>query len=350
MFSFIRLYGVEEESVFELHVTRNGSIPLRILMQGLFSGVAFGLAFGMLDILLDQRILKQTAYGLVILIRTFSHIVLTLIIIFHSILISHIFFDGKVENTFMDLFRESMFSKTAVVLLIYTGVVSIIFNLIRQINNMFGPGILYNIISGKYHRPKEESRIFMFLDLKSSTTYAERLGHILYSELIQDCFYDLTDTLHKHNVEVYQYVGDEAVLTWKVEEGLENANCLRAFFSFEQSIQKRAEYYFNKYDLVPAFKAGMNIGLVMVAEVGVIKKEIAYHSDVLNTAARIQGCCNQYGRYLLISQDLHRHVEKFDGFIFEEIGKVQLKGKKQEVVIFSVDNKTEIEHPYEFSE
>ncbi|MEZ4773388.1 MAG: adenylate/guanylate cyclase domain-containing protein [Bacteroidia bacterium] len=340
---------MEEEAIFELHISKRG-IPMRILLQGLFTGVAFGLSFGLLDILLDKKILKETAYWLVILIRTFFHIVLTLLIILHSILVTHLMFDGGLDTTFIGLLQESMLSKTAIVLLIYTGVVSIIFNLIRQINAMFGPGILYNIISGKYHRPKEESRIFMFLDLKSSTTYAERLGHILYSELIQDCFYDLTDTIHKHNVEVYQYVGDEAVLTWTVEDGLKNANCLRAFFSFEKSIQSRAEYYFNKYDLVPAFKAGVNIGLVMVAEVGVIKKEIAYHSDVLNTAARIQGCCNLYGKYLLISEHLYNHIHNLSQFQFEEIGKVQLKGKKEEVIIFSVDQISSIEHPYEFSE
>ncbi|MDX2247109.1 MAG: adenylate/guanylate cyclase domain-containing protein [Bacteroidia bacterium] len=349
MFSFIRLYGVEEEAVFELHISYR-NVLMRILLQGLFTGTAFGLAFGLLDILLDKKILRETAYGLVILIRTLAHIILTLVIILHSILITHLLFDGGLDETFVELLRESMLSKTAIVLLVYTGVVSILFNLIRQINAMFGPGILYNIISGKYHHPKEESRIFMFLDLKSSTTYAERLGHILYSELIQDCFYDLTDTIHKHNVEVYQYVGDEAVLTWKVEEGLKNANCLRAFFSFEKSIQRRADYYFNKYDLVPAFKAGVNIGLVMVAEVGVIKKEIAYHSDVLNTAARIQGCCNLYGKYLLISEFLHHHIGNHPDFLFEEIGKVQLKGKQQEVIIFSVDQKSIIEHAYEFSE
>lgn len=345
----IRLYGVEEETIYEISVSTLGVIE-RVLIQGIVIGLAFGLVFSFLDIIMDKRIMRETPYGIVILIRTIVHILFTLIIIFLSILVSHLFFEGKFDETFVDLIKESMMTKTALVLILYTGIVSVIFNLIRQMSGMFGPGILYNIIIGKYHQPQEEARIFMFLDLKSSTTYAERLGHVLYSELIQDCFYDLTDTIHRHNVEIYQYVGDEAVLTWKVKDGLEDMNCLKAFFSFEKTIQAKADYYFNKYDLVPAFKAGVNMGLVMVAEVGVIKKEIAYHSDVLNTAARIQGVCNDLGKYLLISESLYKYVKDAGEFQMEKIGAVQLKGKQREVIIYSVENQEAIEHPYEFSE
>jgi adenylate cyclase len=41
----------------------------------------------------------------------------------------------------------------------------------------------------------------------------------------------------------------------------------------------------------------------------VIKKEIAYHSDVLNTAARIQGQCNPMGKTLLISERLKDSIQ-----------------------------------------
>lgn len=217
-------------------------------------------------------------------------------------------------------------------------------------NRMYGPGILYKLIIGKYHHPQEEERIFMFLDLKSSTTYAERLGHVLYSELIQDCFLDLTHAIEEHDVEVYQYVGDEAVLTWKMEDGLKDSNCIKTFFTFDETIQRRANYYFNKYDLVPAFKAGVNLGLVMVAEVGVVKKEIAYHSDVLNTAARVQGRCNEFDKQILITEALKVRLKKVDEFIVEHVGDLSLKGKEEIISIFSVSEKELIERGYEFSE
>lgn len=322
-----------------------------ICLQSLVLGIAFGLIFALLDMALDREILRRASYWVIILVRTIAHILATFVIIATTLLITHSLFGGDFDIIqYKDIWRESILSKTAIVLMIYTGVVSIIFNLLKQINSMFGPGILYNIISGRYHSPKEEERIFMFLDLKSSTTYAERLGHVLYSELIQDCFFDLTEAVNKHDAEIYQYVGDEAVLTWKISNGLSKGNCVEAFFRFEASIQRRADYYFNKYDLVPAFKAGMNMGMVMVAEVGVIKKEIAYHSDVLNTAARIQGKCNEYGKRLLITAQMKQYLEGLPGYEIDEVGTVSLKGKKTKITIFSLDKEELIEHPYEFSE
>jgi len=349
LFSLVRLYGVEEELVYTRGAASR-SIWQLILIQGLVAGTAFGIIFGLMERALKHKVFRKTSYAVIILIRLVGHLIFTLLISSLLFLISAKM-SGQYEIDDVGKFiLSSSFSKTAPVIIAYTAFVSILFGLIRQTDAMVGSGMLRKLLVGKYHHPKEEERIFMFLDLKSSTTYAERLGHILYSELIQDCFYDLTDALQEHEVEVYQYVGDEAVLTWHIPQGLKNGNCLGAFFTFEQTIQARADYYFNKYDLVPVFKAGGNMGLVMTAEVGVVKKEIAYHSDVLNTAARIQSCCNPLGHRLLISEYLYNQLPMLPDYKFEEVGAVSLKGKTQKVNIFSVEPTTPLEHKFEFSE
>ena len=189
---------------------------------------------------------------------------------------------------------------------------------------------------GKYHNPRVESRIFMFLDMKDSTTHAENLGHIRFSSLIQDSLNDLTSAIIEHKVEVYQYVGDEAVLTWNMKNGFENANCLQVYYTFKQTLESRREYYEHAYGFVPFFKAGVHLGEVTVSEVGIIKREIAYHSDVLNTAARIQGKCNEFEAELLISDTLKVEMENNRYFSFEHIGGISLKGKQRLVNIFKV--------------
>ncbi|MEL6670597.1 MAG: adenylate/guanylate cyclase domain-containing protein [Bacteroidota bacterium] len=347
LFALVRLYGVEEEGIYQMVGTQKES-NFHILSLGLGMGGILGLIFGFLDSY--KPLLRKISYAWIVLIRTVVHISITLLMVIGYIVWFHSFEAGNLDKNWLQILQESPYQKTALVFVIYTGVVSMLFNLFRQISSMFGPGIMYKLIIGKYHRPKEEERIFMFLDLRSSTTYAERLGHILYSELIQDCFSDLTAAIDQHQVEIYQYVGDEAVLTWPISDGLKDLNCIEAFFTFDQSIQSRAKYYFNKYDLVPAFKAGVNLGLVMVAEVGIVKKEIAYHSDVLNTAARIQGKCNEYGKGLLISEAMSLRIPPQHNYILEEVGTVSLKGKEQLITIFSVEKKEKLEHQYEFSE
>ena len=197
--------------------------------------------------------------------------------------------------------------------------------------------MLINFLLGKYHRPKEDKRIFMFMDLKSSTAYAEKLGHIKYSQLLQDCFFDLTDIVLAYEAKIYQYVGDEVVLSWDLDEGINHENCLKTFFEYDHLLKNKGEYYKNKYGFIPEFKAGLNLGSVTVAEVGEIKKELAYHGDVLNTASRIQSKCNIFNKKLLISEQVKSSFQNIGSFSFEFLGDTPLKGKENPVNIYSVN-------------
>ena len=90
---------------------------------------------------------------------------------------------------------------------------------------------------------------------------------------------------------------------------------------------------------MPEFKAGVNFGLVTVAEVGEIKREIAFHGDVLNTAARIQWLCNLLDSRFLISEDFKNIINGVNSFSINYNGNIQLKGKKSDVKLYSAEEK-----------
>ena len=90
-----------------------------------------------------------------------------------------------------------------------------------------------------------------------------------------------------------------------------------------------------KYGCQPFFKAGMHSGMVTVTEVGIYKKEIAYHEDTINTAARLQEQCNRLGQELILSKQLSDQLQyRTDQAI--QLGKVSLKGKSGEMEICAV--------------
>lgn len=177
----------------------------------------------------------------------------------------------------------------------------------------------------------------MFLDLKDSTTYAEQLGHIQYSKLIQKCFLLLNEIIFRHKAQIYQYVGDEAVLTWNMKNDEAPLNSVELFFAFQQKIEANADRFRSDFGMVPAFKAGINEGRVTAAEVGNIKREIAYHGDVLNTGARIQAQCRLLDKRLLVSEAFASEVECYPAFKQELMGKVVLKGKAEAINIFALE-------------
>jgi adenylate cyclase len=216
----------------------------------------------------------------------------------------------------------------------YMVVVDTFLTILSYINLMLGKGKLSKLLQGKYYHPRDEERIFMFIDLQSSTQLAEKLGHIHYSMFIQDCFNDMGEVA-EYEADIYQYVGDGAILTWSIKKGVNNLNCLKAFFHFKKLLEERKDYYLKKYDCKPVFKAGMNAGIVTVTEVGKYKKEIAYHGDTINTAARIQGMCNEFNKELLLSGGLKKYLDANE-FKFEGLGSIELRGKKDQVEIYAV--------------
>jgi len=304
---------------------------------GVLGAILIGLSFGFLEILFEKRRFRVMSYGKLILIKSIIYIfIFTAVMAFLNIRNQQL----SLGNFDFLRWKDSFFSSRLLIPISYLGVASILLNFTKEVSQKFGQGNLWKMLIGKFHRPQEEVRILMFLDLRSSTTIAEKLGHLKYSELIQDCFNDLA-IVREQEAEIYQYVGDEAVLSWSVVNGLRNNNCINAFYAFRDILNERSDYYQKKYGLIPFFKAGMNMGKVTVAEVGQIKKEIAFHGDTINTAARIQGKCNELGSELLISETLEQQLNKNGNFSYTIIGKIALKGKQENTNIYSVGRANE---------
>jgi adenylate cyclase len=234
---------------------------------------------------------------------------------------------------------------TAHLLLLYYFFMTLIINFINQVNKKYGPGVVLPLLFGKYRKPQEEKRIFLFMDLKSSTTIAEKLGHLKYSSFIRDCFFDINAMLFRFQAQVYQYAGDEIIVTWPESEGLKDRNCIRFYFACKQQFLNRQEYYISNYGLLPEFKAGVHSGMVTAVEIGEIKRDIAYHGDTLNIASRIQGVCNEYKKSFLASESLVQKLgeeqkDNRQNIRYQPLGMILLKGKTKQVGIVSIESAT----------
>ena len=203
------------------------------------------------------------------------------------------------------------------------------------ISENLGHHVFLNFFTGKYHSPVVETRIFMFLDMKSSTTIAESLGHVRYFKLLQE-YYDLmSDPIVNCQGEVYQYIGDEIVISWKLDKGLDNSNCIQCFFEIQDRIKSTRDHFLKKYGFEIRFKAGLHYGEVTIGEVGALKKEIVFTGDALNTTARIQSRCNELKSDLLISGKL-REALPSNSYIFKSHGMIELRGKDRKEELLAV--------------
>ena len=205
-----------------------------------------------------------------------------------------------------------------------------------QINDKFGPGNLWRFIRGKYYNPKEEKHIFMFLDLKSSTAIAEKIGHTQYYNLLNDFYAVVTDPIINHLGNIYQYVGDEIVVSWNAEKVDNIDNCITCFFEIKNKIKQVEEKFIERYGSIPEFKAGIHSGVVTVGEIGVMKRDIVYSGDVLNTTSRIQEACNAHNAELLVSKDVIDLLNNPDSYQINPIGELSLKGKLKKISVSAI--------------
>ena len=110
-------------------------------------------------------------------------------------------------------------------------VVALAANVVWQLDRSLGQGALVSLLTGRYHRPHVEERVFLFLDLQGSTAAAERLGPERFLTLLDRIAFDVADAVLEAGGEIHAYVGDEVIVTWPAEDGLRDARCVQGCFA-----------------------------------------------------------------------------------------------------------------------
>jgi len=247
-------------------------------------------------------------------------------LLFQSIVLQSNPFDTVV----FDAVKQFLTSLDFLKLYISWGIIFLGTIIFLMIYDKYGPGNFRNLLLGRYFHPRTEDRIFMFLDLRSSTAIAERIGNRAYFQFIHDFINDATAPILYTKGEIYQYVGDEIVVSWKLKNGLEHANCIHCFFEIQATMKAKSKHYLALFDTIPDFKAGFHFGKVISGEIGTVKKELAFSGDVLNTASRIQSECNKHKVDILLSDELLNILSLPAEYEAKSIGKIQLRGKVSE--------------------
>jgi adenylate cyclase len=320
--AIVRGSGTIEEGSTELGLLQ--SLAMSVLLGSIFGGLA-----GVAQVLIEERAYKRMPLHRLLTLRLLFAIASLFSLVLLAYLIMTTFFGVTVGVV------EFFIEPGSFAIYFYVLSADLLLVGLRQVDLLLGDGNLWRLLRGRFYTPREDEKIFMFLDLGSSTTHAEALGHITYSELIQDCFDDL-GVVAETEAQVYQYLGDGVVLTWSLEDGLKDQNCIWAFLRFRERIDSRGPYYQEKYQRRPRFTAGLHMGKVVVTEVGRHKKEIAYHGDTINTAARIQGQCKPLSADLLISRTLAETLGVCD-LPLQDLGDVRLPGKERSLGLVSVE-------------
>jgi adenylate cyclase len=80
----------------------------------------------------------------------------------------------------------------------------------------------------------------------------------------------------------------------------------------------------------------MHSGEVTAGVIGIVKKDLVYSGDTLNTTARIRSKCHDLDEAFVVSGDFLKEFSTPFSYKVSEIGEMELKGKAEKEKLFSV--------------
>ena len=307
-------------------------------LRGLFVGFFVGSTIGLCEEFLIFDKFRTKTYFFLLMFRTFTY---SFIFAFYELLINSGSNFLSRDFSISESIDSAVYKENYLRDLIIIAVISSLVIAALQIKRLHKPGDLIKYVTGRYHLPEETDKIFLFIDLKSSTSIAEKLGNTKYSSFLIDYFHDMTNAVLMSKAEIYQYIGDEVVLTWSFPDGTKYSRCIHCFYDIWNTMEMKKKNYLEKFGVYPQFKAAIHAGRVSVTWIGDIKKEIVYHGDVLNTTARILSECNRYDQSFLTTEYMLEKLELPEYLRAELVGELQLKGKQKKMKIFGLKNMAE---------
>lgn len=305
----------------------------------LLGGFLGGLLFAVFELYFLKNLFLR--YGLITM--TLGRLFFFLVVYFLlNVLLSMIYHmqtlgGGLLDSRVLEGVLKYMSGPEPILNLAFFGLFAGMLIFIHQIIPLVGRGVLGKFLFGRFKKPGLVHRTFLFLDMNSSTSVAERVGHVEFFRLMQDFLVQAGEEIQNHGGEIYKYVGDEIIATWNIDEGARRARALQCVQSIGQRLYDSADYFQSSYGVVPDFKAGLHVGQAMVGELGHWKREVAYMGDSLNVTSRIQSACKSLKARILLSEDYHRLMIDHTRFKLQKAARGKLRGRESPMTLYKVE-------------
>ena len=199
------------------------------------------------------------------------------------------------------------------------------------VDELLGPGVLINLLRGRYHRPSTEERAVVFLDMKNSTGLTERLGPERFLDLLGRFVAMVSQEVRRAGGATYDYQGDGVILVWDGRRTADLTPAAAMLRRLKARLQAEARGYQADFGTVPDFRAALHVGPVVVSEIGDDKRAIVLLGDTMNTAARLEQAARDLGHDLVCSAEAARRIGPILGVTVTALAPIALRGKAEPV-------------------
>ncbi|MCJ8508110.1 adenylate/guanylate cyclase domain-containing protein [Rhizobium lemnae] len=205
-----------------------------------------------------------------------------------------------------------------------------------RIRQLLGREVFSSLVTGRYRKPLREERVFLFIDVIGSTSYARQFGDLRAQEFLGEIFASFAAHVRAHDGEIDDYVGDCAIITWRMKIGVDRARCVVCLCAILEELECNKDWWIQQFGRVPKICAALHGGVVVTAAIGLFHQKITYFGDVVNTTARIEGLCKTLEEPVLISAELLARLNLPDNVTADSCGAHTVKGHDAPLTVFAL--------------
>lgn len=178
----------------------------------------------------------------------------------------------------------------------------------------------------------------LFSDIRKFTKLAEKLDPENVVSLLNEYFATMVDIIFKNRGTLDKFLGDGMMIEFGVpiDDDLQEYHAVKTALEMQQALKEMCDKWEKEGKPRIEIGIGIHTGIAIVGNIG-SEKRIEYTAigDTVNVAARIEQQTKEYKTPILISETTVQAIDK--DFKFKKIGPVQLRGRTDPIVIYSLD-------------
>ncbi|MEI6288511.1 MAG: adenylate/guanylate cyclase domain-containing protein [bacterium] len=214
----------------------------------------------------------------------------------------------------------------------------------RQVKNIFAKYVSPEVMAEILKKPdqvilggQEKEMTILFSDIRSFTTMSEGLTPQELVRVLNKYFTAMTGEVLRHHGVIDKYIGDAIMAFWgaPIDDTSHADNALKAAMAMIKSLEKLNQELKANNDPEIHIGVGIYTGPVVVGNIGSdLRMDYTVIGDTVNTASRLEGLNKEYKTQIIIGESTKNQIK--DNYEFIPLGGVKVKGKNQEVKIYTV--------------
>jgi len=224
-----------------------------------------------------------------------------------------------------------------------------------EIRKMFSSYVSPKIVEQIINNPEKaklcgerKTVTILFSDIIGFTTLSEKTSPEQVVDLLNEYFEEMASIIFKWDGTLDKFVGDEIMAFWgaPADQPDHAERAFRCALHMVASLEKLHEKWTSEGKPVLDCGIGINTGEVVIGNIGAPGKKMDYTiiGDHVNLGARVEKLTRTYRARIIVTEFTLEHIaplieKKLFGHIeLNELDRVRVKGKEQEVRIFELKN------------